>query len=72
MSLRPTLAEMEDLFWRSLWTFIASGLGAVVGPPLLQIDVTTLEAMQLAGVAGVISVVLVFARRKLGTLPPTP
>lgn len=35
MSATPTKAEVIDLFWRSVWTFIASFLGAFPGAALV-------------------------------------
>lgn len=64
--LRPTLRELEDLGWRALWTFLAGVLGGI--PAAGLIDVEVWQAALLAGASGVTTVVLVFARQRLGGL----
>ena len=68
-SVVPTRGELVDLFFRSLWTFVAGALGAPVATALFDLPISTLQGMAMAGTMGVCSVVLVYARQKLGTLP---
>lgn len=66
--LRPTVRELEDLAWRALWTFLAGLLGGV---PIAQlIDIEVWQAALLAGAGGAMTVVLVYARQKLGHVDP--
>lgn len=60
MNLRDTL---ERLFW----TFIAGALGAVIGAPLLDIELW--QAAVITGLGDVVSLVLIIARRRLAVLP---
>lgn len=62
----PSRAEVVDLFWRSLWTFVSTALGAtVVSSPL---DLNALEVAVLAGAGAAVNVIAVFARQQLGTV----
>lgn len=69
-SAAPTLSELYDLFWRSFWTFVAAALGIPTANALFDVGIPVLKQMELAGATAVIGIVLVFARQKLGTLPP--
>lgn len=63
----PTKSELVDLFWRSLWTFVAAGLAGLTGTALL--DLTAWQAAGGAGLTALFTVVAVYARQKAGTIP---
>jgi hypothetical protein len=77
MGVAPTGAEVKDLFWRSVWTFLQAGIGTATGLPLassLGVGGLDLDALQtisvaavVAGVAAVLSVVKTYSSNKLGT-----
>lgn len=70
MTLRPTLGELETLFWRSLWTFIASALAIPFSAQVFNWSIPIFEQMASAGLVAVASVLLEFSKQKLNSAPP--
>lgn len=67
----PTRAELVEVFWRALWTAIAGVGSAVTVPSLLNLNVSTLDAILLAAGGGAFTVIFAYARMKQGTIAPT-
>lgn len=71
--MRPNRAELTDLFWRSVWTFVEVYLAVVIGPPIadsiprvdISISLETHEIALLAAVGAVASLVKNFASNHL-------
>lgn len=59
--------NIRDTLERLFWTFIAGALGAVIGAPLLDIELW--QAAAIAGLGDVFGLVLIIARRRLAALP---
>ena len=64
-SVIPTKTEIIDLFWRSVWTFLAAFIGILVGAGLGIANINALQSAELAGVGAVLTLVKVFASNKL-------
>ena len=62
--MRPTKVELENLAWRSVWTFIQSFTGGLLVASFIEVEVVTVAA--IAGAGAVLSVVKNFASTKLG------
>lgn len=67
--MRPTKEELENLFWRSVWTFVATFTGALGAAGLGWVEASGRESALIAAVGSVITVLSVFARTRLGTMP---
>lgn len=67
MSAVPTLAELREVAFRSLWTFISAAAGGLVGTAIF--DITVLEAAGVAGLSAAMNVVVAYTRLKGGTIP---
>ena len=68
---RPTKAELIDLFWRSVWTFVQATTAAVTAAGIGWVDVSLRESAIIGGLGAVASVLKNFAAQKLGTSQPT-
>ena len=64
--LRPTTGQLEDLFWRALWTFLQAFIGVLLGAQFFDWSVDTLEVAGAAGIGAVLSVMKTFASQRLG------
>ncbi len=65
--MAPTKAELTDLFWRAVWTFLAVlGGGGAVGPSLLDIEAWKIVVLSATGAA--VTVLTGYARQKAGTI----
>ena len=58
--------DYKDLAYRSFWTFVEAFLAVMIGSGALELDVSTVEAAGVAGIGAALTVVLVFARQRLG------
>lgn len=67
MSVVPTKTELIDLFWRSLWTFIASLGGAQIVNAYFHWDISNIQMALISGGGAVFTVLKVYASNKLGT-----
>ena len=59
--------NIRDTLERLVWTFIAGALGAVIGAPLLDLELW--QAAAVSGLGDVVALVLIIARRRLSILP---
>ena len=64
--MRPTVTELEDLFWRTVWTAIPAFTSALIVSNVT--DVNQLHAAAMAALTSVITSVTVYARQKAGTI----
>lgn len=60
------MQDWQDFWSRTLWTAISAALGSVSTSALLNLDVTTLEAMYVAAGTVIVNAVTIFARQKAG------
>jgi hypothetical protein len=65
--MAPTKTELIDLFYRSMWTFIAAVIGLLVSNGAHVTSLDFQQIMQAAGLTVVTTVVKVFVSNKLGT-----
>lgn len=68
MNTIPTRAELVDLAFRSLWTFVSAAGAGLAGTGLF--DLTLWQAAGTAGLTAVLNVVTIYARQKAGTIAP--
>ena len=61
--MRPTIKELEDLFWRSFWTFASVFVGGVAAANTFD-EVGYEHAAFTAGISVLTNVVLVYLRQK--------
>lgn len=59
---------MRDLLERSLWTGVEAGLAILTLDALTAFDATALEALQVAGIATVLTTIKVLAAGRLAAL----
>ena len=67
MTVVPSKTEIVDLFWRSIWTFIASFIGLISANGL---DIVILDYVQMAKIAGLTvltTVIKTYVSNKNGT-----
>lgn len=65
MSAAPTKTELVDLFWRSIWTFIAAFTS---GTAVNTLGDWNIDAVQLAAIAGggaVVTLIKAYSSNKL-------
>jgi hypothetical protein len=65
--MAPTKTELIDLFWRSLWTFIATFIGGLTAAGTGLVDASARDLALIAATGAVLTLVKVFASNKLGT-----
>lgn len=60
------MQDWQDFWTRTFWTAISAALGSVSTSALLDLDVTTLQAMYVAAGTVVVNAVTIYARQKAG------
>ncbi len=65
--MAPTKTELIDLFWRSLWTFVNTFIGALLAAGTGWVHIDPSQAALVGGVGSVLTLVKSYASNKLGT-----
>ena len=70
--MAPTLQELNDLFWRVVWTAISTFTGALMADDAINavfgdgtVNMGALETALVPTAGAVVNIITVFARQKL-------
>ena len=65
--MAPTKTEIIDLFWRSMWTFVNTFLGALLAAGTGWVHIDPAQGALISGIGAVLTLIKSYASNKLGT-----